>query len=90
MMKVIKVYFEERDIERLNELSKARGVSRAEYVRDKVLYGTGVRKHTPKEYYELITECCRKSNMPRSAVEHCVNHVFTYLMAPHSVEASPD
>ena len=89
MMKDVKVAFEPDDIKRLDELAKARNVPRSQYIRDKVLYGTGTKTFSPKEYYELVSECCRRSNMPRTAVEPCVNYVFNALMASRPSEASP-
>ena len=89
-MKEVKVLFDPGDVKRLDCIAKTRGVSRSEYIRDKVLYGTGTKQFSPAEYYELVTECCRRSNMPRTAVEPCVNYVFNALMASPGSAASPD
>ena len=82
MRKSIKVYLEESEVEHLDRLASAKGSSRSDYARSRLLFGTDTKSFTPTDYYQLVSDCCRRSNMPRSAVERVVEHVFTALMAP--------
>ena len=80
MRKSIKVYLEESEVEHLDRLASAKGSSRSDYARSRILFGPDGKSFTPTDYYQLVSDCCRRSNMPRSAVERVVEHVFTTLM----------
>ena len=91
-MKIVKVQFSDDDINWVDRLAADHNVSRAEFIRRRVLGGGdgGPRRINTLEYQKLVSDACRRVNVPRSQVDQLVSFVFCELMAPPAVEASPD
>ena len=91
-MKIVKVQFSDDDINWVDRLAAEHNVSRAEFIRRRVLGGGdgGPRRISTIEYQKLVSDACRRVNVPRSQVDQLVSFVFCELMAPPAVEASPD
>ena len=89
MSKIVKVAFEEHDVAILDRQAQASGVSRAEVIRSRALAGANGQQSSPQDYQRLVSDICRRVNLPRAQVERAVNLTFVAIMAPRSVEASP-
>ena len=91
-MKIAKVQFNDADIDWVDRQAQQQNMSRAELIRRRVLGGEGgaPKRLDPIEYQKLISDACRRVNMPRNQVDQLVNFVFCRLMEPHPQEASPD
>ena len=91
-MKIAKVQFADHDIEWIDRQAEQHNVSRAEFIRRRVLGGGdgGPRRINTLEYQKLVSDACRRVNVPRGQVDQLVSFVFCELMAPPAVEASPD
>lgn len=91
-MKIAKVQFSDDDIDWVDRRAAKHNVSRAEYIRRRVLGGGDgePRKISTLEYQKLVSDACRRVNVPRSQVDQLVSFVFCELMALPAVEANPD
>lgn len=91
-MKIAKIQFSDDDIDWVDRIAAEQNVSRAEFIRRRVLGGGdgGPRKINTLEYQKLVSDACRRVNMPRSQVDQLVSFVFCKLMAPLALEANPD
>jgi len=90
MSKIVKVAFEEHDVEALDRQAQAVGVSRAEVIRRRALTGANGQRFSPQDYQRLVSRTCRNVDLPRAQVERLVNIVFNEIMAPRAVPATPD
>ena len=89
MKKPIKINLETSDIALLDLQAKEKGISRADWVRDRLFSEATGRKFTPADLAALVSRCNRVSNLPRSEVERLVHTVFVEVMSGPREAASP-
>ena len=92
-MKVIKVSFDERDLEALDRQAQQRKISRAELIRERTFTTVSGKKFTPQDFSTLVADAYRRNHgaIDRRQVESIVAFVFARMAggAPSGVEASP-
>ena len=86
-MKRVNIHLAEADLALLDSQANSAGVSRSEFLRNRVLNSINGKNYSPKQYQALVAEAQRRSNVPRAQVEQLVNFLFIKLMEPH-VEAT--
>ena len=72
MSKIVKVAFEEHDVAILDRQAQASGVSRAEVIVVELCWSNG-QQFPPQDYQRLVSDICRRVNLPRAQVERAVN-----------------
>ena len=89
MKKPVKINMEESDIALLDMQAKEKGVSRADFVRDRLFASQPGGKFTPQDLAALTSRINRVSNLPRNEVERLVHAVFVEVMSGPREATSP-
>lgn len=88
-MKRVHMRLAEADLAILDKQAKSAGISRAEFLRSRVLSSSNGRTYSTEQYHQLVAKAQRLSNLPRAQVEQLVNFLFVQFMGPHGEESSP-
>jgi hypothetical protein len=87
-MKRVNIHLAEADLALLDSQAVTAGISRSEFLRNRVLNSVNGKNYSPKQYQQLVAAAQRRSNVPRAQVEQLVNFLFIEFMAPHGEEAN--
>ena len=87
-MKRVHMHLAEADLAILDGQASSAGISRAEFLRNRVLNTINGRTYSTAQFHQLVADAQRRSNLPRAQVEQLVSFLFVQFMGPHGEEAS--